>query len=382
MSNPPSSSPDVMLTLEQKRWIKERVWVWCQRLVLASYLLAWLLPMLLFLLFRWVGEANPTTAFLLFLPPYLWFLPVALLSPIALLFHWKTPLILSFIATLVLLPLSGWRAAPPIEPLQPGDRPDAALVVLSNNRGQHGGHSLQPFKNFIAADVLIFQESAGRAARYLNDPDYAEFPYGDSIGEFTLLSRYPVLSTSLVSQPMDHGKKSFAARFELDWKGQRIAIYNVHLPSPREALSAMRRGSFLYGLPLPFERWAARRADVAGFWKRQLAMSTSLLERLTTEKLPFVLAGDFNAPHFGAIHRLLTQQLTDAHAEAGHGLGFTFPGETRNPLALGNPWLRIDYVFAGPGWQVDACWTEPERPSQHRAVAALLSLTQETKRAE
>jgi endonuclease/exonuclease/phosphatase family metal-dependent hydrolase len=34
--------------------------------------------------------------------------------------------------------------------------------------------------------------------------------------------------------------------------------------------------------------------------------------------------------------------------------------------------MRIDHIFADPHWSVEACWTEDERKSQHRAVAAAL----------
>jgi endonuclease/exonuclease/phosphatase family metal-dependent hydrolase len=224
---------------------------------------------------------------------------------------------------------------------------------------------------------MVFQESSANAESYLRDSGYAEFRHGLSQGEFTLISRFPVTDVESLNYRDALGVVPYAARFEMDWQGRAVAIYVVHFPSPRDPLLSMRRGAFLYGLPLPMEWWRQRRQEVSGFWLRQLALAEDLSARLKTEKLPHLVVGDFNAPSLGRVYRLLTSQLEDAHDQGGAGFGFTFPGETRNPLSLGEPWLRIDHVFASSHWKVEACWTESERRSQHRAVAAGLRLKEE-----
>jgi vancomycin resistance protein VanJ len=376
-----SESP-AQLPPDTRRLLWRWLFRWCGRLALAAFIL-WLVGFAILLaLFRWVGEGNPATVFALYLPPNLWLLPGLCLWPLVLIFRFRSALWLGGLAALLTTWGLGYRFAADPDPLPREARPTHTMVVLTNNRGQHGGHSLRPFKNGIQPDLMLFQESSAPAASYLRDPGYAEFSHGQTLGEFTLLSRFPILKAEAITRSSAGQNYRYAARFEIDWNGTRIAIFNVHFPSPRGTLLAMRGGSFLYGLPVPSSSWASRRQKLTAFWDEHLGHATDLIARLQSEPLPFLLAGDFNAPHLGAIHRLLTQKLTDAQAEAGHGFGFTFPGETRNPLALGSPWLRIDYVFAGPGWQVDACWTEPERPSQHRAVAALLSLPPDTKGAE
>jgi len=134
----------------------------------------------------------------------------------------------------------------------------------------------------------------------------------------------------------------------------------------------MRGGSFLYGLPVPLEFWRRRRGEESVFWRQQIGLAEELLERVKGETLPYVVVGDFNAPHLGYVYGLLADSMMDAHEAGGSGLGFTFPGETRNPLSFGQPWLRLDHVFVGSTWAVEASWTEGERRSQHRAVAAAL----------
>ncbi|WP_395747306.1 endonuclease/exonuclease/phosphatase family protein [Prosthecobacter sp.] len=317
-----------------------------------------------------VGERNITTAFLLFIPPSVWFLPLVVLLPLALVFHRGCFLAQVFAGLLLLwgwlgFNLGGGRAGGT-------PRSDDELTLMTYNRGQHMNQSLQPFKNATRPDLLLFQDAWDRAAGFRQAPGYAEFGHAVSVGEFTLLSRFPIMENALLPawpSPQD----CRAARFVIDWKGQPVSIYAVHLMTPRDELNANMRGGFLWGvLGLPGTRWAEKRRQRQAFWDGQLKDAETLLKAMREDPHPCIAAGDFNSPSTGCIHRLLCREMGDAHAAAGEGCGFTFPGVTRNPLSLFGPWLRIDYVFYDRHWQAVACETEIERPSQHRAVTATL----------
>ena len=375
MQAPSESESAPVLDGETRRRLLLWLWRWAGKLALLFFSL-WLMALVLrWVVLRWIGEANPLTAFLLYLPPSVWYLPGVVLGLPALVLRWRAASLLMAAGFAIGVGEFGlpFRSSPAPIPVH-SRRPDH-LVVLTNNRGQHAGHSLRPFKNWIEPDVMVFQESSARASSYLQDPGYAEMTHGQSVGEFTVLSRYPVAPGELLTLAGEAGGAPlpYAARFELDWHGRKVAVYAVHLPSPRGPLLAMRGGAFLYGLPLPWEEWRKRGAAVGAFWRQHLRMAEVLGERLAQEALPCLVVGDFNAPDLGRVHRLLSRRLQDAHEEAGQGTGFTFPGATRNPLSLGGPWLRLDYIFCDrPSWQVEECWTEQDRPSQHRAVAARL----------
>ncbi len=356
--------------------MKRRLWVWLKgwmgRLAIGG-LWGWLVTAgVIFVLLRVIGEGNPLLGFLLFLPPAIWILPGLMLWGMVMVLRFRQGLVLGVLGAGVIWVGMGIQVRGVRAPKGASGREEGTLVVLTNNRGQNGGHSLRPFKNWIEPDVMVFQESSARASHYLKDEGYGEFGHGLSVGEFTLVSRFPVLGGELLEANGSGKALPFGARFEVDWRGRRVAVYGVHLPSPRGPLLAMRGGAFLYGLPVPLEFWRRRREKESVFWDRQIGLAEALLERLKGEKLPYVVAGDFNAPHLGYVHRLLEAVMTDAHEAGGSGLGFTFPGETRNPLSFGQPWLRLDHVFAGSTWEVEACWTEGEGRSQHRAVAAAL----------
>jgi endonuclease/exonuclease/phosphatase (EEP) superfamily protein YafD len=332
--------------------------------------------LLLFLIaaFRWVGENHLTLAFLLYLPRVIFLLPAPfLLLPAVLCRRWTATLALSG-ASLLFLNVAmdlRWRGAAPPTAATPG----ASLIVLTYNRGEHANQSLQPFKNHVRPDLIVLQEAPGRAAGYLAAEGYGEFPHARDVAEFTLLSRYPILSAEGVPTPPGTGFAPVAARFTIDFSGTPVAVYSVHTASPRDTLLYYRRGAFLHGLiGLPGTPFAEKRRANQSFWDRRIAEARQLAEQVAADPLPTIVAGDFNAPAGGYIHGLFAARFEDAHRAAGHGFGHSFPGTTRNPLSRGGPWMRIDYLFCDEVWESVWCLTEARRPSQHRAVAAMFRL--------
>lgn len=349
-----------------------------------------LVALLQALLMRFVGEKNIFFAFSLYLPPAIWAIPAGALAPLCLVFlEWRGLAVCC--ATLLLGAYATFDFKPRLAPRPttlPEKRDQSTLVVLTNNRGQHANHSMKPFKNEVRPDVMVFQEAGSVSARYLADPDYAEFKHGRDTGEFACVSKFPVLSMDPVevetkalartssTQPPKTEKTIVAARVVIDFNGRQIVIYNVHLPSPRDTLRYYFRGAFIYGLiGIPGTPFAAKREANQEGWDIRTEMLTQLLARAAKETDPVILAGDFNMPSPGRNHGLVTASFNDAHEKAGAGFGFTFPGMTHNPLSLGGPWMRIDYVFSSTkSWTTRTSIAELDRPSQHRATAAELVL--------
>lgn len=328
------------------------------------------LLLILALCFRYLGEKNLFFAYLLYLPPLLWWLPILISLPVVL--FWRIGWV-PFAASLAFCAMhfpAFERQHMPEKTLRKESVRE--LVVMTHNMGQQGKQDLSGFLQSVTPDVLTLQESNLRGQRIALWPPSRQFPHHLSIGEHTLLSRYSILSSEkLVSS--SGGGRSYGVRFVVDWQGREVAIYSVHLQSPRETLYFLTRGGFLYGLlGYPGSPWESKRVKYEQFWRSQISDATELLKHIRADSLPCIVAGDFNATDLGHIHQMLTRELGDAHAQAGRGTGYSFPGQTRNPLSAGGPWMRIDYIFFNRSWKALSCRTERGRPSQHLAVAARL----------
>ncbi|WAC19638.1 endonuclease/exonuclease/phosphatase family protein [Luteolibacter sp. SL250] len=331
---------------------------------------------LLPVLATWIGERNITLAFLLYLPRAIILVPLPFLFIGTLPFSWRLALVQLAAGGFFFTYGMGYEWRRSTHQHFDGTHGPPQLTVLTCNYGQNANQSLQPFKNRIKPDILALQETAGRAKRYLADPNYSEFKDGRSIGEHTFLSRYPIISGELVDLGGDIHDHTPAARFVIDFEGREVVVYSVHFLTVRDALTHYRKGSFLYGILgiVPGTSFHRKKASYESMWQDRIRTAEAFKEIIDRETLPTIVLGDFNAPAGGYIQRILSEGLQDTHQSAGSGSGYTFPGTTRNPLSAGGPWMRIDYILANRHWDVTASVTEEKRPGQHRAVAAKVSL--------
>jgi vancomycin resistance protein VanJ len=337
--------------------------------LLALALLAWSLDRF--------GQTNLTTAALMYLPPMAWIAPAFILFLPALLLDWKSALLLPVSAGLYFVFFLDYQWRPQVTPGAP--TPFDTVRVLTWNRGQGKKASLRTYSETLKPDFILLQDAAGRGAGYRKDPAYAEFREVAQTGEFVIMSRWPILSAEGIGARTTTGSLArggpVAARFVVVAAGRRITLYSIHLPSPRDALESYKRGSFLWGvLGVPGTPWESKKRHYQAFWDEKVSLAREILERAEAEEGPLILAGDFNTPAFGPIYRMFAGSFTDAHTTTGSGLGFTFPGDTGNPFALFQPWLRLDQIHASQHWQV--LNTAPQdAAAQHLPVFAELKLT-------
>jgi endonuclease/exonuclease/phosphatase (EEP) superfamily protein YafD len=331
------------------------------RVLIFLYLLSLVLLMVGF--HGW-GQTNIAVAALMYLPPWIWIAPSCLLLVPALFLDWRSGVWL-FLAILLFFAFHiDIRLFGPPAPEFSGN--STTLKLLTWNRGQDNGVSLRPIKDSLQPDFITLQETRGRG--YLGNPEYAEFTQVSNLGEFVLLSRWPILDVTPIRLLTSDAVS--AVRYEVMFEGGRFVIYNVHLPSPRDALQSYKRGAFMWGiLGFPGSPWEAKKKHYQMFWDEQLLIAQNIAANVAKEKHPVVVLGDFNTPAFGPIYRVFANQFQDAHLQAGDGAGFTFPGNTNNPVALVQPWLRLDMIFAPQHWKLWGSRTLDTR-SQHRPVFA------------
>lgn len=341
----------------------ERAAVWGARLsAWATWLYAAGLALLLGAM-EWIGERNWLVATCLYVPAQAWLLPLLVLAPVSLAFQrrllWWHLGCCVFVLFIYMDPEWSWRP-PPRGP---------SLVLMTNNIGQNNRQSITEFLREQNPDIVLLQEARARGSRYQRS--FPEYQMAEQ-AEFVMLSKFPIMSSQVVELP---GQQRFpvAARFEIEWQGRRVAVYSVHLPTPRRELFRLRGAGLLIALAGIGQEQTAPgrfRREIAEAWANRIELARALLERLKNEPLPFLVAGDFNMPNHGFLYRMFSRELVDAFEKRGRGYGFTFPGYSLNPLTGFGPWLRIDYCFAGHGFTVTDCRTESGRRSQHRAVAA------------
>lgn len=321
------------------------------------------------LLIMYSAERVTFLAIANYAPPLLWLIPLMVLMPLALVVRGYAMLPLLIVSVFWWFCFAGWEFSD--VRLKQGKDSDS-LTLMTYNQGQAQGHSLQPFLATISPDLVILQDARGKPGYYRTHPAYARYHEVRDEGEFLLLSQHPVMTQARLTAAGflsgDLTDVVYGVRWEIDWKGRSIALYSIHFPSPRRylGLAGMR------SLVPEVVRWmGGADSNANAYWQWREQMAQELARLLSNEPLPWIMAGDLNTPPRGFAYSHLAEVGRDLHKECGSGFGFTFPGDTRNPIAGGQPWLRLDYVFTDPiFWQ--GKWVQPELGcrSQHRPLAA------------
>jgi endonuclease/exonuclease/phosphatase family metal-dependent hydrolase len=362
MPNPsPDPTPPGEGTLQRSR-------VWAGKLLRAAVVFA-IFGYLAGLAFVYValeliGERSWPLAVLLYLPQGIFLLPLIILIPAALLAELPARTLVLWLGAVLIIFL--WHV--PFYAGMSGAPARVKMKLITNNYSQNHGLTLQPFISAEDPDFVALEDVANQASAFQRS-----YPQRTvrGIGQFILISKTPVKSATLLGWPTWRGMP-VAAVFVVPWQGEDVAIYAVHMPSPRADFAKLAG----LGIVKELAGRNRRRSDGMSFGESMTArvqLAHDLAGVLAREKRPFVAMGDFNMPSNGYVRRVITPGLTDCFAQVGRGFGFTFPCDRHNPLTLGNPWLRLDYIFGGPGWHADECRVEPGRRSKHRAVVATLS---------
>ncbi len=274
-----------------------------------------------------------------------------------------------FIYLAVLLEWRTPRPPPPVDPARPELR--AAFV----NWGDHDRAAWEDWVARERPDIVALTDVREMNGIGVGQPSIAGLPFMLRVGEHLLASRYPFAGSQLVRPalpPATGVRLQYlpAARFQVEAPGGPVAVYVVHLRSPRDALSKYREGKFWRWTWSGVPPGVHQGNTLDYYWREQHAVLAALLEKMRAETLPTLVLGDWNLPDFGPRYRALTRDFLDAHREAGRGYGHTFPGDVKLAAALGQPWMRIDYALADRRhWRVLDCRVQDQAgDSQHRGI--------------
>jgi endonuclease/exonuclease/phosphatase family metal-dependent hydrolase len=141
------------------------------------------------------------------------------------------------------------------------------------------------------------------------------------------------------------------------WNGHRLALFNLHLMSPRLRLKWGR---------VPFDS-RPRAAEI-----RQI------IDRIQVSDHDVVIAGDFNMTDQSEDYRTIRRQMNDAFLDAGWGFGFTYPARSphgkfwyeRHSPAL----LRLDHLFYRGRLRARTARVGPNGDSDHYSLIVELEV--------
>ncbi len=284
------------------------------------------------MLIAWLGENFSFTGLGLFIPQWFWLVLLGIVAVAALLA--KQSNFAMCVGASMLLMLLGpmhWRPAR-VEP-----QAETGVRVVSWNRDDGDDGSFFAFIQKHQPDVIFIQGANGWAPLYAHNlPGY----HLASADEFLLLSRFPIAEAREVYLQALTRRVPLAARFVVELPSGPVALYNVHLLTPRDAIEAS------------FSTNGGSETFDHAFWRNRLAMARELANRAALDPLPSMLAGDFNAPAWGRIYRAFSQRFQDAHRIAGTGFGFTFPDKKNYRIQPPGRWMRLDCLFADDRWTI------------------------------
>lgn len=327
-----------------------------------------LYPLALFVLiiaFRYIGERWWVTGTALYLPRLALAVPLpfvlALLAAARPRRFSSAAAALASLSIVLFLVLTGFVPPRPAAPAS--DAP--AIRVLSYNINA-GGTGIADIVDEIARyspDTVLLQEVADSES--LASSLRRLYPTVESVNQFLLATKYPVVSRTEPDK-IEYAGRGRSARFVkyvLDTPLGRIAVYNVHPVSPREALNDIR-GQGLKHEILSGHAFSSAHAAVfrVNSGLRALQVQT-FAQGAARETDPVIIAGDTNLPGLSFLLNRFLAVYKDGFVQAGWGFGYTFPTNRR-------PWMRIDRILASEQLRFVHFEVGSSRASDHLCVVA------------
>lgn len=334
---------------------------WRKLLVLIAYAYPTTLAALLLALYA-IGESWWVTTALLYIPRVSLLVPLLPLG-LALLVAGERKLLWTQLAALVLcvFPLMGF-----VLPGANSRNPEAAsmrLLSLNANQGFFGVSGIITQLTSYKPDIVLIQEGqfgGGQIAEELR----ARYPHVHASTQFTVASRFPILEAKEPPRLPFYGRERSPRymRYLIQTPLGLIAFYSLHPISPRGALHVhrfrdvlhqLRTGAFLEGDP---------EADLGGNTALRALQIASAAELAEHERTSVILAGDTNLPGLSNILRTNLGRYEDGFRAGAWGFGYTFPAK--------HPFLRLDRIMAGPGFQFTSFEVGCHGVSDHLCVVA------------
>ena len=137
-------------------------------------------------------------------------------------------------------------------------------------------------------DLVFFQDAIGSLGGRLGE--YFKAWHVRKYGQYVIASRYPLSEAEVYELPSSGKKREYFVRCRMRVGHEAVSLYNVHFKTPRRSINAFRAARREPGhLPKAIEHFDSN-VEV------RKAQAASVLEYLSRERGPVILAGDLNAP--------------------------------------------------------------------------------------
>jgi endonuclease/exonuclease/phosphatase (EEP) superfamily protein YafD len=331
-AEPPSKPP--AQPRRSPAWVAALCWAWLALVLIVACLL------------HGLSEEWWINTLLLYSPRWLVLVPTVVLLPLAALFSRPSLGVLAAGGVAWLLLVAGFTLHLPTS--SDASDPACLRVLTCNMQGRLADAA--GFQALVARtqpDVVLLQEWSGE----LNQAAFPDlgWTFAQS-GHLWVASRLPIKPAAGLPAQSIHLSGSGGA-FEIVTPGGTVRLVNVHLPTPREGISAV------------LEKGAQGLAELRA---NTLARSqaSSAVRQFAGDDDGLVVTGDFNLPVESSLLHKYWGNLGNAFSRRGWGFGWTkFTG-----------WhgVRIDQILFGPHWTCLHCEVGPDIGSDHRAVFAVL----------
>lgn len=258
------------------------------------------------------------------MPPQFWMLPGAFLFAIAVFGkNFRYVWVPALLCVGLQLGIMGWRWSW----VQGSSMPTLKVMTWNIRHGERGLGAILKHIRAVDPDILLLQEThqaqAGESAESFlrrNLPEYTAVG-----GEETMILSKLRVRDSHVSELQISSGRRFVPKAEVEFEGQAITVYSVHL------LNGIRPDWFRSPTQLP-------RLVTHAMHRRNAQIQQ--IESAISSDGPRIVGGDFNTLPHGEVYGHFAQKYIDGFAQAGRGVGFTFPDWM--------PTARIDQLWSTP----------------------------------
>lgn len=183
-------------------------------------------------------------------------------------------------------------------------------------------------------DIIVFQELWSFGWKRFKSYPYSFLGYRSNKSKSSqfIVSKFPILNKGYVDFPDSRNNAMYA---DIDYNGEVIRIYNIHLQSYQVILSHHNFG---------LSNILTLIQNIGLAQRKRYKQTVILKEHINGFKGKTILCGDFNSTPFSNTYKMLSKDRMDTFIEKGNGLGTTF--------CLGKYPIRLDYIMPDKNFEV------------------------------